>query len=146
MFENVFGTAFSSPDTLMMEVMGFCASHYGIQMAVPAGQSPAGLLAAVLVQAKITYNDNPFLSVDTDANRMEIVFAISARWVLRSEPLFRRATPAIPFPGIPSEAMELVETLVLLQDGGFDKSSLQIAGELMKAISSYATASATTCG
>jgi hypothetical protein len=39
----------------MMEVIGFCASHYGIQMAVPAGQSPAGLLAAVLVRAKITY-------------------------------------------------------------------------------------------
>jgi hypothetical protein len=58
-----------------MEVIGFCASHYGIQMAVPVGQSPAGLLAAVLVHTRFTYNDNPFMSVDTGANRMKIVFA-----------------------------------------------------------------------
>ena len=50
----------------------------------PAGQAPAGLLATVLVDAKFSYENTPFLSVDTDANRLEIVFAIAARWMLRS--------------------------------------------------------------
>jgi hypothetical protein len=96
------------------------------------------------VQACFSYEDNPFLSDDTDANRLEIVFAISARWMLRSEQLFRGySSPVIPFPGIPAGATALVEVLSLMQDDRCDKEPLEVAGELMAEIGSYSTDSDT---
>ena len=146
LFTGVFDKVFKSPDTLMLEISTYCALHYGTQIAIPQGQAPAITLAAVLVKANLDYSDTSFYDKDSDHNRLEIVFTIASRWMLRSRSIFRKASPPIPWPGVPAEAADLAETLSLVQD--LDNAEdplgpLELMSQALSALGGYYTESDT---
>ena len=143
LFSGVFDTVFKNPDTLMLEVSDFCATHYGTQISIPFGQSPSVTLAAVLVKAGIDYEDTPFSDTPSDHNRLEIIFTIASRWMLRSRSVFAQASTPIPWPGVPTGASDLMDTLELVQDlnAEHELSPLALMGAAMKALDGYYTLS-----
>jgi hypothetical protein len=146
LFAGAFDNTFKSPDTLMLEISAFCALHYGTQISIPQGQAPAVTLAAVLVKANLDYSDTSFCDNDSDHNRLEIIFTIASRWMLRSRPIFRKASPPIPWPGVPVEAAGLAEALSLVQDLGTTEGPLgplELMGQALAALGGYNTQSDT---
>jgi hypothetical protein len=146
LFAGVFDNTSKSPDTLMLEISAFCALHYGTQISIPQGQTPAVTLAAVLVKANLDYSDTSCCDNNSDHNRLEIIFTTASRWMLRSRLIFRKASPPIPWPGVPVEAADLAEALSLVQD--LDNSEdplgpLELMGQALSALGEYSTQSDT---
>jgi hypothetical protein len=111
-FEGVFDKVFPSPDTLMLEVSEFIVHNYHVQISTPPPASST--LALLLIKGGLSYADTPFSDTNSDANRLEIVFVIASRWMLRSASHF--TSTGVPFPGLPTGAQDLSTVLHLAQD------------------------------